>query len=233
MILDYSEVIMIYGQSVENPSPVLSLIIVDGQTLDLGRINDDTKILLVVRDKETNITHPNVISVPTQRIPHALYGDILQSATVINNTDLRTYYAGNYVSNMTTNGHHPLVYAVESLLALKLNLADAVETDGCKFECRLCISQEGKAYHSNLPVRDGREEYISMVSLLVSVREGIDLIPPNSASYSHIMWIKVKTFLETVKSRNPLVVDLNPLEYCIRGLCIITAYEVIARELGG
>lgn len=223
---------MIYGKKPENPSHVLSLTIIDGSTLDRGSICEDTKILLVVRNKETNRTHPNVISVPTQRIPRRLFINILQSGIPIKQVESTTYYKSDEVRNASTNGHHPIIYAVESALSRKLNIADDLETEMFIFECRLYSSIEGKSYHPNLPVKDGREEYISMVSLFVCVREGIDFIPTRSASYSRIFWTEAKTFLDTVQRRDPLVVGLDPIDYCIHGLCILSAYQIIMNELG-
>lgn len=223
---------MEYGKSLNNPSPVVSLTIVDSSTLDQNRINERTRMLLVVRSDETNRTHPNVISVPTQRIPKPLLDAILQSSFSSRQVHLTTFFSSDEISNSSTSGHNPLIYTVESILSRKLRLSEALETEKFTFGCRLYALRKGKSYHPNLSLEDGREEYISMANILVSVFYGIDLVPTTSASYSHIFWTDVKHFVETMQNRDPLIINLNPIEYCLHGQCILTSYQIMAYELG-
>jgi hypothetical protein len=56
------------------PAPVLALTLVDGGSLSpAGKVTIDSRVLLAVRDPETNETHPGVVSVPTQRIPQGSF----------------------------------------------------------------------------------------------------------------------------------------------------------------
>jgi hypothetical protein len=61
-------------------SPVLSLTVLDAATLDDGVLLPDSSVLIVARRPGTNPTHPNVISVPTQRVPESLHRDIVATA---------------------------------------------------------------------------------------------------------------------------------------------------------
>src|SRR5436305_9094016 len=103
----------------ESLASVLALTIIDGDTLQDGKIVEDTQLLLVVRNPEANLTHPNIISVPTQRIPNELLLGYLRSSSVEHQDDssATTIFDGEIFNSNVANGHNPLVYAVESLLS--------------------------------------------------------------------------------------------------------------------
>lgn len=221
---------MYYGKSVQESSPVLSLTIIDKSTLNDNIIDENTSILLTVRDKNTNLTHPNVISVPTQRIPASLLSELKNSSTLVEHDNSSSYYSEHKVSSLNCNGHHPVIYAVESILSRKLGLSDALESQLLSFDAYLYIVLKGKSYHPNLPKDDGREEFIEMANIVV-ITSDIEIFPKHTPSYSHILWESSKNFINTVKDKNPMLVKLDPIEYCIHGLCIETSYRIIIKEL--
>jgi hypothetical protein len=211
-------------------SPVLSITILDQSTSNFDSVTEEARMLAVVRDPNTNLTHPNVISIPTQRIPEVLFHAILESANIDNECGLTTFYEGKAIDNVSESGHHPVIYAVESILSRKLGMAEVVESDALQFQAAVRVVTIGKSNHV-YSTSEIQCEHIAMANIKVIVTQGAKLFPRRSSSYSHILWITLSQFLETVRERNPLILDLNPLEYCIHGLCITTAYDMLTYRL--
>ena len=69
-----------------------------------------------------------------------------------------------------------------------------------------------------------------MANLLVTVARGTELSPSRTASFSQTIWAPLDQFLSAVQQKDPSLLGLNPLEFCIHGLCIPTAYDMIAYE---
>ncbi len=224
---------VVYGRDPDQPSPIVALSIFDRSTLQAGSICDTSKILIAVRNPETNDTHPNVISVPTQRIPPLLFQDILKSSEVESILKETTYYRKIKISNLLHSGHHPVVYVVESILTGKLGVAEKLESGAFDFEATLSVSTIGKSCYSNLPPERLREEHILMANIMVVVSQGDTLFPDRTQAYSHLFWTEVSRFLETVQDRNPAILSgsLDPFAYCIRGTCISTTYNFVLRML--
>jgi hypothetical protein len=224
----------VFGFTECTPSPVISLSIFDHELKNGEVISPQTNILTVVRDRETNYTHPNVVSVPTQRIPLSLLQTVIANATVEKEEDSLTYYSFSFSDNAKINGHDPIIYIVESLLARKLGLAEPLERNEFTFNACLRVEKIGKSYHPNLPVDDGQVEYITMLNFVVFIKSGLEFIPHSTSSYSHILWTEAGNFMKTVKEANPLFLDssLDPIDYCVHGLCVSSTYSVLAHELG-
>ena len=220
-----------YGTTAQSPSPVLSISIFDQVISDKDLISEDAKIQVVVRDPITNQTHPNVISIPTHRLPAALFRAILESAEPDEDVGSTTFYKGGETENVSGSSHHPVVYAVETILARKLGLASELETGALRFRAALRAVTVGKSVYPDSE-SNTRAEHIAMANIRVIITLGAELFPLKSASYSHMFWVSVNRFLETVRKKNPLVLDLDPFEYCIHGLCISTAYDMLARRFG-
>jgi hypothetical protein len=215
---------------VSEAQAVLALTIIDGSTIHLGRIDEETKVLLAVRNPNTNSTHPNVISVPTQRIPQSMLENLI-SSTPVHHQDQQSgtmILGGDIFDANTTNGSNALIFGVESLLSRKLGLADYLENNKVRFVVRLAGVVTGVVTHPD------HSENTSMINAVVIITEGAQFFPTSSASYSHIIWTNVSTFFKTAAEKNSLLLssDLSPFEYCIHGLCIMSAYNVIAHSLG-
>lgn len=220
-----------YGKTSQLPSPVLSVSIFDRFISDEHLNSEDAKIQVVVRDPKTNETHPDVISMPTHRIPAALFRAILESAERDEEVGSTTFYKDGEAENGTGSTHHPIVYAVETILSRKLGVASELESGALRFRAALRAVTIGKSVYPDSE-SNSRTEHIAMANIRVIITRGAELFPAESASYSHILWVPVNRFLETVRKKNPLVLDLDPVEYCIHGLCISTAYDMLARRLG-
>ncbi len=206
-------------------SPVLSLTVLDARSLDAGVIRPDSRVLIVARRPETNPTHPNVVSVPTQRIPQSLYTDLIETTTYLGEEAGRaiSHYADGAVSNAAINGHHPLIFAVEALLARKLGLADDLEHDSCRFRAALRTRVGGAAVYENIG-EEGTYEPVSMLNVVVELERESE-VPVSSSSYSLMAWAAVESFLEGVESRDPTQISpqLDPIEFCVHGVCLQAA----------
>jgi hypothetical protein len=224
---------MQYGKKSDLSSSVLSLSILDRSTFENGSMCGSTRIQVLVRNPGTNATHPNVISMPTQRIPRVLLHDILSSAEVEARHGTTTYYRGGAVDNSSGSGHHPVIYAVESLLSRKLGVSGELESGALAFIGALRAATTGKAYYPNLP--PGKtEEYITMVNIAVIVTKGANLFPSKTQSYSHMFWTDVGRFLKAIRNKDPVLLNagLDPTKHCIRGLCTLVAYSAIIHQFG-
>ena len=220
-----------FGRTQALPSPVLSVSIFNQVISDSDLISDGAKIQVVVRDPQTNETHPNVISIPTQRIPSALFRAIQESAVWEKEIGSTAFYTAGEVDNSSESAHHPVIHAVETILSRKLGLARGLELGALRFRAALRAVTIGKSVYDDSELHK-RTEHIAMANIRVIVTQGADLFPPKSSSYSSIVWVSVNSFLETVRQKNPLFLDLDPFEYCIHGLCISTAYDTLAYRFG-
>lgn len=213
-------------------SPVLSLTILDRGTLIGGGVAPDSRVLVVVRDPTTNLTHPSVVSVPTQRMPGVLFQAILETSGIIDVADSRKVLGGGEVSSMRQAGHEPLIYSVESLLARKLELSAPLETGALSFLAAPRGLLNGVVEYDNMSGSE-RKEQISMLNVAVYITAGAELMPKRTSSYSYVSWAPVQTFIDTVEQKSPSLLDpvLDPFEYCVHGLCVAGATEFLSRAL--
>lgn len=220
-----------HGASPKEPSPVLALSIFDGPALDGAVCQQETRVLVAVRDAATNDTHPNVISVPTQRVPRELFDALVDAVRPESYGESITFLAGEEVDSDRVEGHHPLIYAVCSMLSRKLGVGGHLESGDVAFRASLrAVSVGHSTYHQ--PVHGRTVEHIIMANAAVVVTRGSELFPARTPSYSHISWIAISRFMQTVRDKNPLVLDLNPMEYCVHGLCVASTYDLLANPLG-
>lgn len=212
-----------------SPAPVLALTILDGKTLRAGRIALETRVVLAVRDPTTNTSHPNVVSVPTQRIPQGVFDSIARPVDRQKSSDASTeFFTESALANADTNGHSDLIFAVNSLLSSKMSLSESLERKALQYEAYARALVTGTVVHSDY------SEPTAMLNVVVVVKEGADYFPQRTASYSHIFWSPISLFLETARSKNPLLLDpiLNPFDYCIHGMCIKSSFNVLAAYTG-
>ena len=212
---------------------VLALTIVNSDLPLSEGISVEDEMLVCVRNEEINRTHPNVISVPTQRIPAVLAEKIIAAGASDGNCGSTTLYRGHSASNQTANGHSEIIYAVESLMAGKLGLADALESGEFSFTARLAGNQIGTA---NYPEFHGTEladhEDLQMLNLLVRIDQGADLLAERTLSYDHVKWVPIEKFLDMwANGKQPTDVGFSGEEsfrLCIHGLCISSSADVLS-----
>src|SRR5437588_8872041 len=97
---------------------VLALTLIEGT----GPITTDTRIRICVRSPAANRTHPDTVSVPTQRIPAVIAEEMLRAASAKHQTENTLLLASRSMSNELEDGHKSLIYAVEALFAAKLGV---------------------------------------------------------------------------------------------------------------
>lgn len=210
-------------------APVLALTIVDASTTaSFESINSSSLVLVGVRDPETNSTHPNVLSVPTKRVPNGVLGaievEILQENSVGTST---TYILNELDPDQRTNGHNSLFFAVKSILAEKLGVAEQIELGNVRFETRLEAMVVGTVKHPDF------EEKTCMYNASVLLT-GASLVPDKTSSYRSLIWTPSENFIRAAESKDLTEVshELNPFEFCIHGLCIMSSFNVLAFRFG-
>ncbi|WP_424978726.1 hypothetical protein [Leisingera sp. S232] len=221
-------------KDLKSDSPfVLALTIVKSKQ-DLGdgiAASDD--VLICVRNEDINETHPNVISVPTQRIPAVLAEKIIAAGAEEGSSGSTTIYRGQAASSKSANGHSEIIYAVESLLAGKLGLADAIERGDFSFTARLAGNQIGTANHPEFHGTDRPDhEDLQMMNIMVRVDRGAELLGEPTVSYDHVKWVSIDKF-RTMWSNGKQPTDVGftgeeSFRLCIHGLCISSSADVLA-----
>ncbi len=161
------------GRNAEKATSVVALTILDGTTLssDLS-VHDGTKILIGVRSEEANLTHPLVVSTPTQRIPPSILTEICNRGSKVEidrnlNLNFPEQLLQAYlfdhpmIDSRHANCHDPLIYSVESLLSRKLGLGDALERDQIHFRAQPVSLLVGKVLYDNLETDEAEKHQLS------------------------------------------------------------------------
>jgi hypothetical protein len=216
-------------------SPIVSLTVVDGRTVVDGAIVPASRVLVVARSPEANPTHPDVVSVPTLRIPPALYDDIVASATPVgtDETGHATYFGDGEADSASHNGHAAVVHATEALLARKLGLAETLESEELRYRAALRSRVDGVAVYDNLGDANVYEP-VSMLNILVEVTDAHEAIPISTSSYKLIGWTSVDQFLRGVRTRDVTAMGplFDPIDLCAHGVCLAAAQETLVHVLG-
>ncbi len=214
-----------------DPPFVVALTIVRGPSTPHGGISDDSEVLVCVRNGVVNRTHPEVVSVPTQRIPAVLAERILDKNKSEGTEGDTLLYREHRTSSLDANGHNELIYIVEALLARKLGIGDSLETDCLTFEAALAGSLEGIAQYPNLC----EAEPLRMLNVVVYLRSGAKLFPERTESYDLIKWAPVKGFLKMwYGEKDPREIGLSgqqAMGVCVDGLCIASSADVLSAKL--
>lgn len=216
------------------PDNVLALTLVDANTLADGKIAAETKVRIGARRSETNLTHPEIVSAPTQRIPEGLAKGILDLCKKSQDLNSPAPFRPETISNFSTNGHHPIIYAVESLLSRKLGLSDHLEQKNIRFSAISVLSLVGWANYPNLiGVSDApypERENLKMINIRVHIHKGADLFPSNTASYHFSRWVTAENYCKMMDGKDVSQVGLDGFRFCVDGLCVATTYEIIKSE---
>jgi hypothetical protein len=208
---------------------VAALVVLDGASA-YPDVDAKTRILVGVRDPKTNNTHPNVVSVPTARIPSQLLAILWprSGARVAFGYTLLQDWAPR--KNGPRRGADPVIYLVESILTRKLGLSDALERGQVEFDAGPVAATDGWSHYA--PEDIPASERLTMVSVVVLIRAGAEQVPARTGSYSHIRWVEIARFIEAVQAKDPAKIGIDPVELCIHGLCIRSAYDILAVKLG-
>jgi len=214
----------------EDHAPVLALTLIDARSAGRnGTIEKSSSLLVGVRDPETNITHPNVVSVPTKRIPKCILdGFLVEMLRKSSPGASTTYIVREIQPDPRANGHSKLFFAVKSILAEKLGLAEQLERGEVSFATRLEAIVVGTVKHLEF------EEKTCMFNASVFI-QGADHIPSKTSSYRSLIWTPISSFMLAAEHKDLTKIspNLNPFEYCIHGLCIMSSFEFLTSVLGG
>lgn len=206
-----------------NEKFVLALTLFDGATLQDGAFDQQSLMLVGARSEKANPTHPNIVSVPTQRLPASLAQEIL------------TLGPHASFSSETESGHNPLVFAVESLIATKVIPGNELESGEIPFTVSLAHVQTGYAKYSTssdeVQEKFGSEELLTMLNLNVVLGSDAKVVPSSTASYSNLKWVMVQQFLKMMEDRDTFHVGLNPFGFCVEGLCVETSESFLRGKL--
>ncbi len=201
---------------------MVALTIVDGDTLRRGKLHEDSEILVAVRRPETNSDHGDVASVPTQRIPQATFRSIAECLAF----DSGLCSASRVVDRGKID-HFPLKHATEAVMARKLGLADPLERGDVNFVAEFAYCKTAPSPVIN---PGDRGEMLTMVNILVQLRNGRSSIPPQTASYSALAWVTVSEFLTGAQPGHTLKLRGGAYAYHCGGLCVCTT-DLLLRAL--
>lgn len=219
--------------NVLTPPDVLALTVLDGSSMEGHQISPQTRVRVVVRSRETNQTHPDIVSVPTGRIPAALASSIWDERRVRAREGETDLYCIEPVSSQPHSGHNPIAYAVKSLLCGKMGVADELELQNFKFEAFLVGCQAGEARYPNC-VPD--TEYLKMINVAIKITAGVETMPKHTGSYSKSLWAEVAGYFKMWETRDTTYVGISPEEaikgICVDGLCISSTYDMLQFLLG-
>ncbi|MCX5787449.1 MAG: hypothetical protein NTX64_02905 [Elusimicrobia bacterium] len=214
-------------------STVAALTIVDGSGPKAGGFSLSERLLVGIRRPGSNLTHPNVVSVPTQRIPRDLYLSLIGSMELIRNSDTEYFFRFPEVTERNQNGHHPVNFVIETVLSRKLGAAELLETDVIRYASAFFSITLGKAeYKTENPY--GTEEKIAMGNLWVLITSGFARFPSSTASFSRVFPVTLKALAKAKRAGLPLAgfpADLDPAKHPVGGLCIastITSTDFLA-----
>jgi len=246
-----------YGNSQQNPSAIVSLTIFDTGSLDPHeKRNLNSRVLVGVRRPETNKSAPNVVSVPTQRVPFSTLNQICQRTNKVDiQPSLRVTFPqelsevyfvdGPEVDSTMTSGHDPVVYIVEAILATKLGLAEHLELGHVSFVASPMTLIVGTVLHEKqsyvlhgqpvkIEEREYYQEYQRMCNINVNLH-GAECVPQETASYSQLKWIDVDELCQIVMTKGKRhllsIFGEHAVSYRIHGMCLLSTYISLSREL--
>lgn len=244
----------------KHPSPVVALTIATVRRQEKDKIYDLVgwdgrcsmhgeidRFISVMRRPETNVTHPNILSAPTDRVPHAIFHAMTDGPTVEPVQKPRhggyTFYKPQPVASENESGHHPLVYAVDSILAKKMGVARELEEGVIRYRAWLAVVCLGYAsYPLHCPYEKCVEcahEPMRMANVVVEVDDDtMDRFPEQSAAYNEIRRTPLGVFMSRYRRggkgghflRRPG--DSVESEDYISGLCLPSSLDVL-RQFDG
>jgi len=164
----------------------------------------------------------------TMRIPEVLYRAVVghdPSLYLSGRTEIICESPVVAIGSDSSNSL-PTSYAIESLLARKLDLGHALSLGQLQASARLAAVAVQEVPD---PQGGSPPEWTHMASFLIDITVGDGLIPSASGAYSRLTWIQGSKLGLAFSSHDALLLDdaLDPFEVCISGLCIHSAVAVL------
>lgn len=220
------------SSSKANFSPVLAFTFVDGATLsDDGNVLDSTKVLVCIRNDDKQ-THANVVSVPTRRFPEACFDGVLSLSKIDderpNTDDTGEMYIleAEYAESGQKATQNSVISAIDTILARKLGLSDALEDELISFKGKPVVLKAGPSpVFSNFD----EDEPIKMINIFVILNGKLDLIPSKTSSYQKIFWLTAGQLVENIRLKKVMTTNEAGEEYnyLCGGICVCTADALI------
>jgi hypothetical protein len=186
-----------------------------------------TELLLGVRrPTPASQRHPGVLSTPTMRLPRPVFDDVAgrYAEALAGRVGVIRSVPGDRAVRIGSGSSlaHVETFIIESLLARKLDLADALvlgRIQGVATAVTIAVDDVDD------PLGTGQSERTHMISYQLVLGEGADVIPAESSSYSRLIWAPAHLLARAVATRDALLLDdsLDPIEVCIHGLCVRSA----------
>jgi hypothetical protein len=185
-------------------------------------------LLGVRRSTAVSRRHPGVLSTPTMRVPRAVF----ETQTDVRPRNGITLLPETPRTPVGVEGslQHPASFLIESLLARKLGVGDALVRGSVRAWTQLrTVSVDD--------VRDplGTEtvERTYMLTYAVFIEDGAQEFPSSTESYSRIIWASTELIGQALAAKDALLIDdtLDPFEVCIDGLCVRSAAYIASQDL--
>lgn len=182
--------------------------------LDMRQLTFATRILIGVRAPDYNAVHPNVVSVPTERVPPSLGMALADQAAL-----------GSPLATHAHAGTSEAGYSAKSIFCQKLGAATAVESG------LLRISAAAKAvFDGEAPSPEAGDALESLRILNVAAYvSDFAVFPKKTPSYQHLSAVPVGEFLDRVVLRSSFV--FAGREYRLGGLCILSTTTWLQKSL--
>lgn len=212
--------------SESSPRPLDTVAVISVVVRNAERHN--AVLLGVRRSAGTSSRHPGVLSTFTMRVPRPILVEAMIAGGLKGDEEFEAGQLSRMPNSDTRdfgvpNGfEHVSVFLVESLFARKLGLSDALVNG----EIRGTIRPLGIAFDIVEDPNGGYpEERTLMLTYVVDVEVGAELIPDATPSYNPIEWVDGASLERAVRSHDALILlpDANPWEVCLHGLCVRSA----------
>jgi hypothetical protein len=182
------------------------------------------QVLVGVRRRDTNRRHPGVISVPTIRIPEMIAREL--------KVDPREGKSQRFLTSSGTFGQPGSTESTAGLLVelvLAKKMIDGAILDQGLVSGRCALRLALRQDVNDLGGVDGCIEDTLMFTIVACWDEGIDHLPGRSGSYSPLAWVPASELITSWDLHDGLRLfpDADPFEVCIRGLCVLSAVEVL------
>ena len=191
-----------------------------------SEITTNTPMLLGIRTNVANHQHKFVASVPTKRIPPIAFWDIANRESLDHSEAYTELVQGKTYANLTHRGNNFVTEAVETIMARKLGLGDALVCEHIDFEATAKIILSGI---SPKYTDDDVEEPLWMVNILVLLRAGKEFFPSSTASYDPIVWVTIGEFFQLMEHKSiTLSLEDGVQTYTVGGFCTETSQTVLS-----
>jgi hypothetical protein len=202
----------------------------------LREVDDQVQVLAGPRNPATNPTHPNVISVPTQRVTPLLATGAAMGCEVKSQTKKEQVFARRWrVFDSADEMDADIVgHIVASAIGRKVGFEQLLvrRTNDVR------ISLESFTLGQSLVDYDAVNqiqtiEAIGMLNAAVHVPP--DTERPQPVSYSSLKWFDIEEFQRGYREKDTLGMfpefGLDALEMCVHGVCMATTSAVLQRGI--